>query len=181
MKAALILGMLVWFTTATFAQRPPARQMALSDRIYFGGGGGFGSGIDPFTGFRYTNISVNPLIGYRITEPWSVGVMVNFTYVSFPDVKVSLSQYGVSPFTRYNFGRLFAYAEYSVISVPDFTNTFRRRFDRLPIGLGYWVPLGGRAALNAIALYDVMYNRSEGAFNSPWVFRVFISAGAISF
>lgn len=157
-----------------------AAHLPVSERIYFGGGGNFGGGTDPFNGFRYTYITASPLMGYIITMPFSVGAGVNYTYVRFPDVDVTLSQYGVSPFARYQFGKLFAYAEYSMISVPAFDNSTRAWYSRFPVGLGYSLPLGGKATLNAMALYDVKYSRPS-VFASPWVLRVFISAGALTF
>ena len=182
MRSALVC-LLVLSTLAVQAQRSQgnnsAKGLPLSDRLYFGGGGGFGGGRD-FNGFRYTSISVSPLAGYRITLPWSAGVMVNYNYVRYPDIDLTLQQYGISPFTRYQFGKLFAYGEYSMISAPTFDNSARRWFNRLPVGLGYSIPIGQRAALNAMALYDLLYDRRDGVFASPWVIRVFVSAGAIS-
>ncbi len=150
-----------------------------SERIYFGGGGSLGGGND-FYGNRYFAVYVNPLVGYYITQNWSAGIAINYTYLSYPDQNVRLHQYGVSPFTRYNFGKLFAYAEYSTISVPSFDNSYRRTFHRLPIGLGYTAPIGKKAALNIMGLYDVLYDKRNGAFASPWVFRVFVTAGGFS-
>jgi len=181
----LLLVLLLLMVGAAYAQRNQkgknsAQGLPLSERLYFGGGGGFGGGTD-FNGFRYTSISVSPLMGYRITLPWSVGAMVNYNYVRYPDIDLTLQQYGISPFTRYQFGRLFAYGEYSMISAPSFDNSARRWYNRLPLGLGYSIPVGQRAALNAMALYDVMYDRRNSVFQSPWIIRVFFSAGAISF
>lgn len=157
-----------------------ASGLSLSERVYFGGGGSFGGGRDLY-GNRYTYISVSPLVGYRITIPWSAGLGVNYIYYRFPDNNVTLNQYGASPFMRYQFGKLFAYAEYSLISVPKFDNSSRKVYDRLPIGLGYSIPIGSKASLNAMALYDLLYDKKNSVFYSPWVFRVFVSAGALTF
>lgn len=174
----LVLGL----TTAAMAQQRGKNSLEgtpISERVFFGGGGSFGSGTQ--FGFRYTSIFVSPLVGYRLTVPWSVGAGVNYTYTRYPDADVTLTQYGVSPFTMYRFGNLFAYGEYSMISVPTFDNSSRSIFTRLPVGLGYTVPVGRRASLNAMALYDLIYNSSTSVFASPWVIRVFFTAGGISF
>jgi hypothetical protein len=154
---------------------------SFADRIYFGGGGSLNGGTNSYNFYRYFTFSVNPLVGYKITSSWSAGIGVNYTMINYPDIKVRLNQYGVSPFTRYNFGKLFTYAEYSVISVPAFDNSFRRTYKRFPLGLGYSMPLGDKAAINAMALYDLLYDRRDGAFASPWIFRVFFTAGRLSF
>lgn len=185
MARLLLLVVLVIGGWNAEAQRRPAAKkgdnnMSLADRLYFGGGGSFGSGTDAY-GYRYTYISASPLMGYRITLPFSVGAGVNYTYYRFPDVKLTLNQYGISPFARYQFGKLFAYGEYSLISAPSFDKSTRKIYNRLPIGLGYTIPIGDKAALNAMALYDVLYNKQNSVFYSPWVFRVFISAGALTF
>lgn len=157
-----------------------AAGLPLSERLFFGGGGSFGSGISPIYG-RYTTIYVSPLVGYRVTLPFAVGVGVNYTFFKFSDVNVRQDQYGISPFLQYRFGKLFAYAEYSMISVPSYDNSFRQIYSRLPVGLGFTQPIGSRAAINAMALYDVLYNKRTTAFASPWVLRVFVTAGGVSF
>lgn len=177
MKKLILLIVLIFALGIAYAQQ--GQSIPFSERIYFGGGGSLGGGND-FYGNRYFAIYFNPLVGYNITQNWSAGVTINYTYLSYPDQKVRLHQYGVSPFTRYNFGKLFAYAEYSTISVPAFDNSFRRTFHRLPIGLGYTAPISKNAALNIMGLYDVLYDKRNGAFASPWVFRLFITAGGFS-
>jgi hypothetical protein len=191
MKRILVFGLLM-LTLSASAQinqrnkrsnaggKNSAAGLPLSERIYFGGGGSFGGGYSA-DGFRYTYFAASPIVGYRITIPFSAGLGFNFASYRFPDLGLSLAQYGLSPFVRYQFGRLFAYGEYSVISVP-FRNTNARAIrSRLPIGLGYTLPIGSKAALNAMALYDVLYTKNNGYFYSPWVLRVFFSAGAVSF
>jgi hypothetical protein len=185
MKYLVVFFFLLAGLPSEAQQRPQqgknsATGLSLSDRVYFGGGGSFGGGNNAL-GYRYTYISVSPLVGYRLTVPWSAGVGVNYIYYRYPEVPLTLNQYGISPFTRYQFGKLFAYAEYSVMSVPTFDNTTRALYNRLPIGLGYSIPIGEKAALNAMALYDVLYNKRTSVFYSPWVLRVFVSAGALTF
>jgi hypothetical protein len=179
--AALIILMLIG--SCAFAQQRGKNSLAgvpPSERIYFGGGGAFGGGTDP-GGFRYYYVSVSPLVGYMITRPFSMGAGLNYIYYGYPDINITLHQYGISPYAQYRFGKLFAYAEYSMISVPSFDNTTRSMYKRLPVGLGFSQPIGRNASINAMALYDVFYKRTAvGAFPSPWVIRVFVTAGGIS-
>lgn len=174
MKRLFLLVVLINMLGVASAQQ--SESIPFSERIYFGGGGSFGGGND-FYGNRYFAIYVTPLIGYKITQNWSAGVAINYTFLSYPDQNVKLHQYGVSPFTRYNFGKLFAYAEYTTISVPSFDNSFRKTYHRLPLGLGYTMPIGKNAQLNGMGLYDILYDKQKSVFTSPWVFRVFITAG----
>lgn len=151
------------------------------ERFFFGGGGGFGAGRSAF-GDRYTSISVSPLIGYRVTRQFSAGTGIQYQYIGYPDIQVDFHQYGVSPFAMYRFSNLFAFGEYAVLSVPDFRDPSRRlTVRRMPIGLGYTMPLGRNSAVNAMALYDVIYDPGDRFFTSPWVFRVFFSVGGWSF
>ena len=183
MKSFAVLILLMLIGCCAFAQQRGKNSLEgvpPSERIYFGGGGAFGGGTDP-GGARYTYVSVSPLMGYMVTRPFSVGAGLNYIYYSYPDYNVSLHQYGISPYVQYRFGKLFAYAEYSMISVPSFDNTSRHMYTRLPVGLGFSQPIGSKASINAMALYDVFYKRTAvGAFPSPWVIRVFVTAGGIS-
>lgn len=188
MKRFCIVACFLLVAATAFAQRPrnnsnnknSAEGLPLSERIYFGGGGGFNSGI--LNGYRYTYIAVNPMMGYRVTLPFSVGVSVNYqTYRFQASVIPPINQYGASPFAMYRFGKLFAYGEFSLINAQSIDGVGRTTYKRFPLGLGFSQPIGPKAAINAMALYDVMYNRAISPFPSPWIVRVFISAGGISF
>jgi hypothetical protein len=144
------------------------------DKFYFGGGGGFGIG----TGYNY--FSLFPIAGYRITDDFSVGtglqyLRYNYTYTYTGSV--SYTQYGVSPFARYNFSSLFFQTELDFISSPAInngTNNFERgTYERLLFGIGYSSPMGrGHSSINVLAMYDVLY-KQPSVFQSPFVFRVF--------
>lgn len=172
--------MLMLLSAAAMGQREIEEDAgwSLKDRLYFGGGFGLSGGQDGY-GNRYFYFAVNPIVGYMVTPRFSVGTGVSWQRYSYSEpVKLKLDQYGVSPFARYNFGQLFAYGEYNLINTPTFVNPdseSRRNFDRLLLGLGYSQPIGKRGAINAMALYDVIYNVDDRAFASPWVFRVFFS------
>jgi hypothetical protein len=152
--------------------------MPWNERVFFGGGGTFGGGTG--VNGRYTYFAVNPLAGYRVTVPFSVGTSINYILFNYPDIGEKASQFGVSPFVQYRVGRLFGYAEYSIISVPNADNTFRSTYTRIPVGLGYTQPIGPRAAVNFMLLYDLKFARNNSPFTTPWILRVFITAGGIS-
>lgn len=149
-------------------------QSFLSDKIYFGGGGGFSGG----TGYFIVNVS--PQVGYKITEKYSAGVGLIYQYVRFTDLQESVSNYGYNIFNRYNFtNQFFGYAEYERLSFQlDIDNESRRGFDSVFIGAGFSNPLGGRASLNASVLYNILYgDGTDSPYQSPWVFRVGIGVG----
>ncbi len=145
------------------------------ERMYFGGGLGFSSGVNSF-GQRYSYLGLYPIVGYMVTNQFSVGTSITYQYNSYPDVNQSVTQYGFSPFVRYNFNQLFAYSEYMILNSPTFDpNAPRKIYNRWLMGLGIRQPLGSRSSINAMALYDVIYNTNDRVFNSPWVFRVFFA------
>jgi hypothetical protein len=183
MKKAVAILVLIQISCCVLAQQQHGKNSLAgvppSERIFFGGGGSFGGGTDAYAN-RYTYVSLSPMMGYRLTVPFSTGAFVNYIYYNYPDQNVSLSQYGLSPFVQYRMGKLFAYAEYSWISVPAFDKSFRKTYTRLPVGLGFSQPIGKSASINVMALYDILYKTKAPAFPSPWVIRVFVSAGGIS-
>src|SRR5690242_949550 len=133
---AFVLFLLLVVSVSAFAQynnknsRPPkgsnsAAGLPLSERIYFGGGGGFNGGTDSYTGLKYIAISVNPLVGYRITLPWSAGLQILYQSTSFLQIGTKFNQYGFAPFTQYRFGQIFVYGEYQAISSTSATSDTR--------------------------------------------------------
>ena len=149
---------------------------SFADRIYFAGGGGFGYGTN-IGGLRYKYYSLFPTIGYRIKPELLVGLNVSYSRYTFPDVISSPSYYdqiGYAPFVRYYLQQLFFQLEYDKISSSTLDNQPRKYYDRFLVGVGYAQPLGKRSAINAVGLYDLMYQQN-GVFQSPFVFRVFFS------
>lgn len=176
MKNASLAFLLVIASLTANAQRDVLDNAKLSDRLYFGGGLGLNGGTDSY-GNRYFYVGLYPIIGYMVNSQFSVGMGINYQYYSYPDYNQEIHQYGFSPFVRYNFGQLFLYGEYALLNTPvyNINSGVRKTYDRLLLGAGYSQPIGGRGALNVMGLYDVLWNRSEYAFASPWVFRVFVS------
>ncbi len=176
MKKGFLLFVMFFAVCSAYAQREVDDGSKLSDRLYFGGGLGMNGGTDPYAG-RYFFIGVYPVIGYMVNNQLSIGTSITYQYYSYSDVGQEIHQYGIAPFVRYNFGQLFAYSEYSLLSTPTYYGPAmpRKTFDRFLIGVGFSQPLGGRAALNVMGMYDMIWKRTDYAFASPWVFRVFVS------
>lgn len=176
MKRLSLVLFLASLSVTALAQRDVMDNAKLSERLYFGGGLGLNGGTDSY-GNRYFYVGLYPIVGYMVNTQFSVGMGINYQYYSYPDWDQEIHQYGFSPFMRYNFGQLFLYAEYALLNTPvyNINSGVRKTYDRLLLGAGFSQPLGGRGALNVMGLYDVLWNRSEYAFASPWVFRVFVS------
>ena len=160
------------------SQQQSSGSSSLMDRIYFAGGGNFGSGTN-LNGLRYTYYSLFPTIGYKLQPNVILGVNISYTRYSFPDViapyRNSYTQFGYAPFVRYSIQQLFFQLEYDRIN----SNTLdvsqpTKTYERLLVGIGYRMPLGKRSAVNAMFLYDLLY-QSAGPFLSPFVYRVFFS------
>jgi hypothetical protein len=169
----LVVLLLIALPLLSLAQRDfeEGDKPKFKDRVYLGGGFGLGGG----TG--YFSVSLNPIVGYMITPKFSAGTGISYQLISYTDIKpsVTINQYGISPFLRYNFDQLFAYGEYNLISTNYIGSDKRYFVDRLLLGLGYSQPLGGRGAVNVVGLYDVLYKQNQSPFPSPWVLRVFFS------
>lgn len=176
-KTVLLIGVL-FVSLASFAQynrsnRQNSSSGSIMDKLYFAGGGGFGSGTNT-NGYRYNYFSLLPTIGYRVRPEFLVGTNVTYSRYNFPDLGMSMTQFGVAPFARYYVQQLFFQVEYDKISSATLDNQTRRYYDRLLVGVGYTQPLGKRGAINAMGLYDLLY-KQNGVFQSPFVFRVFFS------
>jgi hypothetical protein len=87
---------------------------------------------------------------------------------------VTIQQYGVSPFLRYNIDQMFLYGEYNILSTNYTYSDSRQWVTRLLLGVGYSQPLGKRGAMNVMGLYDVLY-QNNGTFASPWVIRAYFT------
>lgn len=173
MRNLLLILLFSAISFASFAQKDVdfASDPSFMDRVYFGGGLGFSS--DNYATF----ISVSPIVGYMITQNLSAGVGIQYQYIRYKFLDVSGNTYGGNIFTRYNINQFFLQTEYSQINIevsPDNDLKNRRTFDRLLFGGGITQPLGRKARLNVVGMYDIIYNVNS-PFASPWVLRVYIS------
>jgi len=171
-----VLGALAQFRSNNSYNQPTKNSdQSLLDKIYFGGGGGFGAG----TGYTY--YSVFPVIGYRVTSQYSVGATFTYQRYNYTNFGLtpngSYTQYGFGPFMRYNFNPLFFQTEFDMINAPAYNsnNELEHAYhSRWLWGLGYMFPTGRRGAINAMIMYDVLY-RIPSVFSSPIVARVYFT------
>jgi len=149
------------------------------DRLYTGGGLGAGFGT-------FTWVQLAPVVGYRITNAFSIGVGVQYRYSSYNKFtpKITTNDYGANLFARYNIRAPFfaqveyEYLNYEFIDGIDFSK-IRKGNTAFLAGGGMSQPLGGKAFLNITALYNLLYRPGDlfSPYSSPWVLRVGVSLG----
>ncbi len=127
------------------------------DRVYTGGGIGLQFGSQTF-------VNISPLIGYRLTEKFSMGVSATYLYYRYKDYNPAYSYssntYGGSVFSRYLiFENLFAHVEYELLRLEVRDNVSRllgsKDVTSVLVGGGYRQMLGDRSSINLMLLYNL--------------------------
>jgi hypothetical protein len=145
---------------------------------FYGGGIGLGFGDVDW-------IELYPLIGYRVNRQLSLGGGVSYRYLNddrFAGAP-STTDYGSNLFARFHVTpQWFLEADFEFLShefVRFDLSTDRDSFNTLLGGVGYSQPLGGRASIFVLALYDFTYDDNDPfyPYSDPWIVRGGISAG----
>ncbi|MEL7005874.1 MAG: hypothetical protein AAFN93_24565 [Bacteroidota bacterium] len=149
------------------------------DRVFIGGNLGLSFG-------DITNIQIAPIIGYRVTNEFAVGLGPQYQYTRIRlnrGSDVTSNNYGFNAFARYNLVQpFFAQVEYEYLNFEfirlDLTTT-RSNFSSVLIGGGISQPIGSRAFFNLTVLYNVLYDQNdlESPYDSPLVIRAGINLG----
>lgn len=144
------------------------------DRVY--GGGGLGLWV----GNRTTFVNIAPQVGYKITEKYSAGIGITYTYIQdrFYSPPFSLNIYGGSIFNRFIITDfLFAHGEYEILNGP-WAFTSDRRFNLYNVWLGGGLRQRmGNSSLNLMGLWNMnetLYSRAY--FPSPQI-RIGVNIG----
>ncbi len=175
-----LFSCLAFGAQAQWGEEPMDDKPSIKDRMFFGGGLGLS-----FSSY-YDYFSVSPIVGYKITDKLAGGLMFQYRYTKYKTYNPSIktNDYGISPFLRYNvWGPIFLHTEYEFLNYEyPITPTESRRitFNSFLAGGGFFQPLGRNAGLFAMALYNFSYRSNTTdpqAYDSPWVFRVGITAG----
>ena len=183
MKKFILVSVLCACTSMAFAQwgeEELSEKPKFKDRLFFGGGlgGGFSSTI--------SSISVYPLVGAQVTPRLATGAQftyrfTKYNYTNSPDL--TMNDYGVSPFVRFKvFQTVFLHSEYEYLNyqIPDPTNqgeVDRKAFNSFMAGGGFFQPVGRRAGIFFMALYNFSYDQINSPYASPLVIRAGITAG----
>ena len=133
------------------------------DRIYVGGGGGV------TINDNYTDIALQPMVGYRITDIFSVGMLFTYEYSYGKGIDYTANRYGLGIFGRAEaplfsgFG-LVGHVEYSCLNSSIKSNGQERsEFNNfLPIGVGIYTQTG-RTRFSIVALWDLFHLSQYGS------------------
>ncbi|WP_299821561.1 hypothetical protein [uncultured Pontibacter sp.] len=150
-------------------QPEPKEELALADRLYFGGSFGLQFGT-------YTNISLLPVLGYKVTDKFSVGP--GFVYHFIRSGGQSFQNFGGKVFAQHevlggviNSGAILVHAEYEGLSyenywrTPNGTYELTRRTIYTPLaGVGYRQS-AGRASFDMLLLYN--FNEVDSPYSNP--------------
>ncbi len=176
----------VLFSSSAIAQNPEPvfEDDKFKDRIYLGGNFGLMFGT-------FTFVDVSPLVGYRVTNDFSVGLGATYIYwsgsyrtFSGNQVNYKSNIYGGRVFARHNvFKNYFLHAEYESLNF-QFYNPLagagelqREWVPGLMLGGGLFQPLGRRSGINMMVLYNVLHDNIRSPYNSPFIIRAGITGG----
>lgn len=171
--ASLIALMIVSFSAHaqepdSSAQKQPPEAKGPS-KVFYGGTLGLSFG-------DYFRISIQPMVGYALTEQVSGGVKVCYEYVSDSRYTptVTSSNYGGSVFGRFRFiPQAYAHAEFAYMSYEyRVSGTQSERFwvPFVLLGGGYIQQISPSTSLFVEVLFDVVQDsKSPYAKGAPWV------------
>jgi len=156
-----------------------AQTFNITDRLYAGGGVGFGFSNDVLT------YNVSPLVGYKFTDQLSAGLRFAYQHSRNNQTDDRFNALGFGPFARFKFpGPLFLHAEYEYLrfKLTNPTTDFESEplnFSSVFLGGGLSQPISRNAAFDILILYNVLYDDQEfpRPYNSPFVVRAGISLG----
>ncbi|MFD2999280.1 SPOR domain-containing protein [Pontibacter toksunensis] len=153
------------------ARQEPIAEQALRpiDRMYTGGSFGLQFGT-------FTNISLLPILGYRLTDKFSLGVGGVYHFSKFGSF--SYSSYGARAFTQlelFNIGEgaILGHAEVEFLNTKyeDRGDLFTTNITLPLVGVGYRQRISDKASVDMLLLYNVNDQERGNPYNNP-VFRV---------
>jgi hypothetical protein len=125
--------------------------------LFFGGGLGLQFGY-------MTLIEVSPLVGYKVTPKFSVGISPTYKFYRYndyygKDLDLKTNVFGGSIFSRYFiFENVFAHAEYEALlyntQVPGYPSS-QQQYNSLFVGGGYNQRLGENSATYIMVLWNL--------------------------
>lgn len=191
MKRLLICMLLILGTYTVHAQYyqtdTATRKGFDRSRLVLGGSLGFVIG-------DYTNVNLSPLVGYRFNDFFAAGVNVNAQYGSWRQRDGSnrtaqrnkYTIFGGGVWARaYPFQQFFIHVqpEYNWVSQkntyysdPKRTESLNYGVPSLLIGGGYSQPVGGRAAISIMLLYDVLQD-DRSPYQNGLIYRGGVNIG----
>lgn len=149
--------------------------VTFADHLVYGGNMGLSFG-------NVTNISISPMVGYKVTDRFIPGVGATYNYLKFkyygyaPEV---VHIYGGSVWARYYaLENIFAHAEYEMLNGewdPYVRPGYRYYLNSVLLGGGYRESFGGLSSY-ILVLYNVTFDE-DSPYNSPLIIRVGFGIG----
>ncbi len=178
MKRLILTLFIVSISSLAFAQwgeEEMSDKPTFRDRIFTGGG--FGLSFSTY----YNYFSLSPIIGYKITPKFVGGIGLQYQHYQYKtNPSISTNNYGGSVFLRYKiFAPFFLHTEYEYLNY-QFNERDRKGFSSLMAGGGLFQPIGRKAGIFVMALYNFSYQGSNSLYsiyNSPLVLRAGITVG----
>ena len=172
----IVFSCLLCSNNQAFSQREKPQEQSLMDQLWFGGSVGLGFNNSQF-GSQFF-IGLAPMVGYKITDEWSVGprIDLSYTHIRQPSAgqieKLSFFNVGAAVFTRYKFFKyFFGHIESGITNIPYLDRdqngnliVVKEQRQTVLVGLGYTAG-GGEIVL----LYDL--NAPENSTQLPIDFR----------
>lgn len=150
---------------------------SLKSRLFYGGGFGLQFGT-------VTLIELSPLIGYKVTPKFGIGISPSYKYYRIMNynsqsVNLETNVFGGSVFARYMIiESIFAHAEYETlyykIHFPG-SPIDMKQYNSLLVGGGYRQMIGENAAMNLMVLWN-LNDTPDSPYSNP-VIRIGFSVG----
>lgn len=199
--SVLIFAVLLCFNNDAFAQRKKKKKKSETDeyfdesggfahRLWYGGNVivGFNGGTNTFTFLNYSTftIGITPMVGYKITDFFSVGPRFTILYQYYRGEialgvadGINLTSYGAGVFSRFKFFReFFVHGEYEYLEqafIADLrdgewvSGSFAQ--DNIYFGAGYNSSVGGPFGYEILILYNFNVPPDTLTIN-PFDFRI---------
>ena len=156
-------------TTISVAKIQPQKK-SMASKIYYGGGVGFNFWGD------YFRISIEPMVGYKITPKLSAGVKLMYEYINDSRYQYDLTynNFGGSVFSRFRIiPQFYLHAEFAYYSYKYSTDFYESDRDWVPfllLGGGYSQQISRNTWVYAQALWDVIQDdKSPYDASDPWI------------
>jgi hypothetical protein len=147
----------------------------VSSRWFFGGGVGASFGSVDY-------ISIAPMVGYRVTPRFDVGLQPFYSYTKYDNPDFSANNYGADALARFTVFRNFfleGRGEWISYEYQDLGGSDHRTSDFYPMaGAGYAIGRG-KVGVYFSALYNFGYDDNDPfrPYDSPWIFSVGVGVG----
>lgn len=160
-----LMAALVLITSQVYAQGfetyddGGANKFDWLDRVFTGGNVGAQFGTTTF-------INVAPLVGFKVTDRFQIGVRGKYQYINSRAFNIRMNVFGYSGFGRYFLtDNLFVHTEYERIMGRFDQSGQRMGIPHLFVGGGYFYPISDNFGMGVMALYELLQRQYSPYIN----------------